>query len=1178
MKWRDTLRMPVSEAARVGAKEVARLLQTDVRELFRGKSQAAAAGERNEAPLRAKTVTIPVPPPASAAATQAAVAMRPRHEFSPAAEAVPKWWWDPGEVAFELYKIERVLAANLHTRLYLARHRQWGIPVVLKAPAEELARDADRLRDLVQAATRWIQCGLHPHIAYCFATHHAGEVPVFVIEHVDGGSLRQWLTGRSLPTLRAQLDVAIQLCHGLEYAHSRALTHGGLKPENILLTATGVVRVTDFGIAQHRGDHSEPYTAPEQWVDGGPSDISSDIFALGVCLYELFCGDRPYEITRGPRRKAAEPVSPTGEPLPEALAGTLQACVDWEPLRRPRSVSEIRVQLAHLREQLFRSPSPFATLPPNSWDADGWNNQGVVALALGRLEDAESAFESALAVEPRHLEANFNLGVLRWRGGKGSDEALDAALQRARVPRTAPWLATYLQALVALESGDGEKTLELLRELNNEGGDAEELAELARLARRYRPGHTLARQLVGHSQVVAAVAISSDGKWVLSGGDDRSLILWDAFAGTAVRTLDGHEGHVTAVAITPDGHWALSGSADGTVKLWDLQQARAVKTLRMRGKVFAVTLSSDARYAVISAAGSDNFLGIDGTTVDVWDLEKERPLRRLEGHSSAVKALAMTPDGRRLVSGGDDQKVVLWDLMRGEPLRTLLGHRHFVSSVAISADGQEVLSGSWDRSLRLWEARTGKCKAVLEGHEGIVTSVRLSDDGTVAVSASWDNTVRVWDLVRGRCIRTLQGHRGMVTSVALASAARCLASASWDSTVRLWDLPLPGPEVCSPRLSWRGDYAVLPPPDLTPEERRDLVLKALEAGDTRKSVREFNRLSDEGSIAPAALRELFVALRPHCWLASVESRGAEASAVFESPVAAAMFDEQSERWLLAGRDGQLRSAGPTLGADLITRPVAVAPLRALASLPGTSIVATAGFDRRIYCLRDASDSDPLILEGHESIVSTLVALPGGELASGSYDHTVRWWEVTGGRCTAVLVGHRRQVLALASKRDGSVLASGDAGGEIVLWLRARGSELRRWQAHQGGVACLHFVGEALVSGGADGRLCVWNAASGECRFAVQAHAQGVTRIVPLWDETWLLTAGHDGAVRLWNIAAPERSCVLDQGNAAITALALAECDARLLVADAAGAVRVLLLRWHLAERSASAAFEARAVG
>ncbi|GIW46044.1 MAG: hypothetical protein KatS3mg077_3326 [Candidatus Binatia bacterium] len=1169
--------MPVGEAARVGAKQVARLLQTDVRELFGGRSRPESNVSQTSVPAGTTAVqAVEAVSGDTVASTQAAVALRPQPHPTSESATEPKSWWSVGEVALDLYTVEKVLTANQRVRVYRVRHRLWDVPLVLKIPGEELASDQQQLSELSHLAARWTQCGLHPHIAYCFTTHAIGPLPVIVIEAVEGGSLRQWMAAGRLSSLRLQLDVAIQVCHALEHAHSRALAHGGLKPENILLTPGGVVRVTDFGIASRCEELAEMYVAPEQWVDGGPSDITSDIFALGVCLYELFCNGRPYEVTRGPRRKSPEPTRPNGEPLPEPLAQLLQACVDWEPLRRPRSVAEIRLQIARLRETLYRQPSPFAALPPNTWDSDGWNNQGVVALAQGRVEEAEAAFETALAADPRHLEANFNLGVLRWRSGNGSDETILAALAGARPSPHAPERPLYLQALTALESGDGTLALELLHKLEEQGHPVPGLEELQRAARRCRPLHSVSRELTGHAQVVAAVAMSADGKWVLSGGDDHTLLLWDAFAGTAIRALEGHESNVTSLAMTPDGHWALSGSEDGSVKLWDLQRARSVKTLRMRGRVFALALSQDGRLAVISAAGSDNFLGIDGTLVDLWDLEKERPLRRLEGHSSAVKALAMTPDARRLATGGDDHKVVLWDLTRGQPLRTFVGHEHFVSCVAVSADGQHVASGSWDRTIRLWNARSGKCAATLWGHNGIVTCLRLNDDATLAVSGSWDSTVRVWDLSRQRCIRTLLGHRGLVTSVALAANARSLVSGSWDCTVRLWDLPQPGPEVCTPLLSWRGEHATLPPAELTDDEHLNAAWEAFRTGDLPSSLDHFRHLARSRDVGSDALRDLWTAVRPQTEIHRVEGASVVAECSIEVPLTALAYDTQHQTWLCTTGDGRLL----TLAHRLDTQATAAlrlspAPLQAVVALPHSGVVAAAGFDRQIYLCpspahtASSPDNAPLVLAAHRSIVSSLLALNQRALASASYDHTVQVWDVDTRVSRATLAGHSRQVAALAMSPDASLLASGDLGGHIVTWEWAAGRSLHSWKAHGSAVRALAFLagGDVLASGSDDGQLKLWRVCDGAIVSQVSAHEGGVTQILPLWDPRWWLTAGVDGTIRIWNTEQPNSGVVLHRSDAPIVALACTAEGWHLAFGDASGRVRLLQLHFTLSCRA-----------
>lgn len=1166
MKWRDALRMPVSEAARVGAKQVARLLQTDVRELF-STSNAKAQPASAAAPSSEFAPTLSEQPLGQAA--QAALAVRQNVEPNTIRHPEPQSWWNPGDLACERYEVQRVLAANTRFRVYLARHVQWNLPVILKVPGEDLAGNKSFGEQLIQAGQRWTQCGLHPHIAYCFTSHRVGQVPVLVIEYIEGGSLRQWLASGQLGSLRAQLDVAIQICHALEHAHSRALAHGGLTPENILFTPNGTVRVTDFGITQRREGYSDPYLAPETWVDDGPSDIPSDIFAFGVCLYELFCNGRPYELTRGPRRRCAEPIGRNGQRLPAPLGDLLQACVDWEPLRRPRSVRDIRLELARLREELFRAPSPFASLPPNTWDADGWNNQALVALDAGNFPDAEAALETARNIDPHHLEANFNLGVLRWHAGVGSDEAVLDALRQARAPRTQPWLPQYLSALVALESGDGARALELLQEVAPHlPGETNALEELVRAARRCRPAHSLARELQGHSQVVTAVAMTADGKWAITGADDHLLFLWDTFTGTAVRCLEGHQANITSVALTPDGQLALSGAEDGTVKLWDLARGRCTKTLQLPGKVFALAVSADGRYAVASSAGSDNFLGIDGTIVDLWDLEKERPLRRLEGHSSAVKALAMTPDGKRLVSGGDDQRVILWDLLRGQPLRAFRGHEHFVSSVALRSDGQLLLSGSWDRSVRVWDARKGQCVAELRGHTGIVTCLAMRDDGSVAVSGSWDGTLRVWDLSHYRCIRTLQGHRGMVTSVAVAASGRILISGSWDTTARLWDLPQPGPEVCVPRLSLRHEYASLPAEEASAEERAALAQAALCNGDLASAVGAFNEELRHSVCTDSSVRELFRALQPHSEIAGVEVAEPLGSRTLDAPLVAAAYDSETECWFVASTNGSLLAMDTELQKPASSYKVETDALCALALHPHGGLGAVAGFNRTLYVFRSSAPDTPARLEGHRSIVSTLAMGGNGTVVSGSYDHTVRVWDLRTSSCSRIFPGHERQVTTLAVSPDGSIVASGDLGGTVIVWNAATGSTIHRWNPTNAAVSSLCFAaqGELVVAGDVTGMVRVWNLRSGRCQSECVLHEGAITKMLALWNDAWLVSGSVDGLLRAWRAEEPTKATILFTAPGAITALAQTADGAALLVADASARATLLPLAVSLSRK------------
>jgi acetolactate synthase regulatory subunit len=169
----------------------------------------------------------------------------------------------------------------------------------------------------------------------------------------------------------------------------------------------------------------------------------------------------------------------------------------------------------------------------------------------------------------------------------------------------------------------------------------------------------------------------------------------------------------------------------------------------------------------------------------VWEL---RGFHTLTGHSGLVRAVALTPDGQRAVSGGRDQMLKLWDLASGHEIRTLAGHRGTVRAVAVTLDGQRAVSASADNTLKVWDLTSGHELRTLTGHASYVNSVALTPDGQCAVSASGDNTLKVWELASGCELRTLTGHTDAVSAVAVTADGQRAVSASADNTLKVWDL------------------------------------------------------------------------------------------------------------------------------------------------------------------------------------------------------------------------------------------------------------------------------------------------------------------------------------------------------------------------------------------------------
>ena len=589
------------------------------------------------------------------------------------------------------------------------------------------------------------------------------------------------------------------------------------------------------------------------------------------------------------------------------------------------------------------------------------------------------------------------------------------------------------------------------------------------------PSPALRHILTGHTDWVAAVAVSTDGTWLATACEDGTARIWDAATGQLRATLTGHTDHVRAVAIAPDGTWLATASDDRTARIWDAATGQLRATLTGHsGWVAAVAIAPDGTW--LATASNDR-------SARIWDAATGQQRGELTGHTSWVAAVAVSADGTWLATASDDATVRIWDAATGQLRATLAGHTDYVTAVAIAPDGTWLTTASWDQTTRIWDAATGQQRAILTGHTDHVRAVAVAPDGTWLATASNDRTVRIWDAATGGQRATLVGHTSWVMAVAVAADGTWLATASGDRTARIWNSTA-GQLEAALAGTLRYVSSVTFAPDGT------WLAAASDDGTAR--------------IWDAATGGQRATLAGH-----TDQVRAVAVAADGSWLATASGDGTARIWDAA--TGQLRAtlAGHT---DYV---------RAVAIGPDGSWLATASDDGTARIWDAATGQLRATLAGHTDYVRAVAIGPDGSwLATASDDGTARIWDAATGQLRATLAGHTDYVTAVAIGPDGSWLATASDDETARIWDAATGQQRATLAGHTDYLTAVAIApdGSWLATASNDRTVRIWDAATGQQRATLTGHTDQVRAVAVAPDGTWLATASGDQTARIWDPA------------------------------------------------------------
>ncbi len=282
-----------------------------------------------------------------------------------------------------------------------------------------------------------------------------------------------------------------------------------------------------------------------------------------------------------------------------------------------------------------------------------------------------------------------------------------------------------------------------------------------------------------HRENVCALAITPDGRRLVSCSSDKTIKLWSLPEGSLEKKLAGHDGVVNSVAVGSSGKVLVSGGTDRRIRLWSLPEGTEVRSIEVDNSPLIVAISSDRR-----SLASGNWSGLQ-----LWSVENSEFTAIPVAASVAVLTLAMSPDNRTLATGGSGDKIHLWSLSDGTIIRTLTGHDAPVTTLVFGPDGKTLISGSRDWTLRLWDMTDGSVKKVFQGHTAYLESAAISPDGELLISGSRDGTIRLWSVREAKLIKKFGENLGRTYALAVSPDGRLLASGGDDKRIGLWSLP-----------------------------------------------------------------------------------------------------------------------------------------------------------------------------------------------------------------------------------------------------------------------------------------------------------------------------------------------------------------------------------------------------